>query len=91
MQLEFNLNTVDSNVKELDDINQQMKFVALSPLLYGLKSHVISIGIDEREDDKDEHKYVMFDLNKNQARYLMQFLKAFVEEVEINPEDENEV
>lgn len=52
--------------------------------LHGIKSNNIVIHIEERTQEIDEDSgYISFELNRNEARYLMNTLSAFLNEEEI--------
>jgi hypothetical protein len=59
--------------------------VAFTTNKHGFKSKFVSISI--KDEDDSNNAFALFELNKNQARYLRDFLNAFVEESDINLND----
>ena len=55
-------------------------------LTSGRKSHLVTLEI---QSSKHEDSIIQMDFNKNEALYLCNFLKSFINEKNINTDDED--
>lgn len=80
------LDISDSFLDNLDHLQKSEKHLCVSsPYSRGLKSYNIFISLES----EDEDGYCTFVLNRNTARYLRDVLNAFINEQDINPDDED--
>lgn len=84
--MKMNIDISDSFLHNLDHLKKSDQQLSIyTHHVRGIKSHNITICLES----KDEEGYCSFVLNRNTARYLKDALNAFINEQDINPDDED--
>ncbi len=84
MELELGAEIFAHKTEKLD---RKSKLSVNTSYPNGMRSNRVSISI--QEDVEEDYGYLSIELNKNQALHLYSFLKAFVDEKDIDIEDED--